>query len=205
MKRSITLITLTLSVLFAFNADAQMSKSEAKEWKKRIKKLQPEQYKQLLDENKALKGQVTSLKTELGSVDDRIAEKDEQMLTYQSQLSDLRSELSKAQSAKPATTAVAAAPAGNMDDTKGIVFKVQIGAFEKVNLSEYVGSSSNFGEDKEGGLNKYTIGVFRDYWKASTFKKYIRQMGIKDAFVASYKDGARVPLKEVLEEVSKKS
>ena len=71
-------------------------------------------------------------------------------------------------------------------------------------MSKY-DNSSNFGVENKDGLQKFTIGVFRDYWEADTFKKYLREMGVKDAWVVSYKDGVRVPIKEVLEGVTKKS
>ncbi len=203
MRKSISLIALAFCCVFAFQANAQMDKKEAKEWKKRIKKLEPEQYKQLLDENKSLKGQVTSLKTELGNVDDRLAEKDQQILTYQSQVGDLREELSRLQS-KQADTPPANSVGNNIDDSRGIVFKVQLGAYKKKeDLSNY--NSSNFNAETEDGLQKVTLGVFRDYWEADKFKKFLRGMGAKEAWIVSYKDGQRVPLKDVLEGTTKKS
>ena len=48
-------------------------------------------------------------------------------------------------------------------------------------------------------MNKYTIGVFKDYWEADTFKKYVREMGVRDAWIVSYRDGQRVDIKDVLE------
>ena len=204
MKKTISLIALALCCVFAFEANAQMDKKEKKEWKKRIKKLEPEQYKQLLDENKSLKGQVTSLKTELGNIDDRLAEKDEQILTYQAQIGDLREELSRVQSKQPAENVATRDIGGNIEENKGVIFKVQLGAFKKKDLKKY-DNSPNFSAEDENGLQKYTIGVFRDYWEADTFKKYLREMGVKDAWVVSYKDGVRVPIKEVLEGVTKKS
>ena len=204
MKKTISLIALALCCVFAFEANAQMDKKEKKEWKKRIKKLEPEQYKQLLDENKSLKGQVTSLKTELGNIDDRIADKDQQILTYQSQVGDLREELSRLQNAKPAENVATTNTGGGIDESRGVVFKVQLGAFSKKDLKKY-DNSPNFSAEDENGLQKYTIGVFRDYWEADTFKKYLREMGVKDAWVVSYKDGVRVPIKDVLEGVTKKS
>jgi vacuolar-type H+-ATPase subunit I/STV1 len=205
MKRIISLVALALCFVFAYDASAQMSKKEAKEWKKRIKKLQPEQYKQLLDENKSLKGQVTSLRTELGNVDDRIAEKDEQILSYQSQVSDLRNELTRVQSEaqNPPPNVASNESASNIDESRGVVFKVQIGAFTQKDLSKYLDNARNFSGEEEGGVRKYTIGVFRDYWDADTFKKYLREMGVKDAWIVSYRDGQRVPIKDVLEGVSK--
>ena len=207
MKKIISLVALSLCFAFAFEATAQMSKKEAKEWKKRIKSLKPEQYKQLLDENKSLKGQTTSLRTELSNVDDRIAEKDEQILSYQSQVSDLRNELTRVQSQAQAQANNPSSneSASNIDESRGVVFKVQIGAFTQKDLSKYLDNARNFSGEEEGGVRKYTIGVFRDYWDADTFKKYLREMGVKDAWIVSYRDGQRVPIKDVLEGVSKKS
>jgi hypothetical protein len=45
--------------------------------------------------------------------------------------------------------------------------------------------------------------VFTDYWEADTFKKYMREMGVSDAWIISYRDGVRVPIKEVLETIPK--
>ena len=64
-------------------------------------------------------------------------------------------------------------------------------------------SDSFFGEVGEDGLMRYTLGVFRDYWEADTFKKYMREMGVSDAWIISYRDGVRVPIKEVLENIPK--
>ncbi|MFT4739135.1 MAG: hypothetical protein ACI8QD_002110 [Cyclobacteriaceae bacterium] len=213
MKRITVLILFIGALAWAHDGAAQMDKQEQKTWKKRIKQLTPEQYKTLLDENKSMKGQMSSLKTELSSVDQTIADKDDQIEQLQNQSSDLRSELN---SAKAESQRLAAQPqvqpqtrgvqGGNIDDQVGIVFKVQIGAFKSKDLSKYKDAGANFSAGtNENGLQTYALGVFRDYWEADTFKKYLREMGVKDAFIASYKDGKRVPIKEVLESVGKKS
>jgi len=89
-----------------------------------------------------------------------------------------------------------------MDYSKGIVFKVQIGAFKNKDLSKYFENNPNFsGEVKEGDPQRVTIGIFRDYWEADTFKKYLREMGVKDAWIVPYKDSQRVEIKDVLEGV----
>ena len=49
------------------------------------------------------------------------------------------------------------------------------------------------------GTKKYTLGFFGDYWEAENFKKYLREMGVKDAWIVAYKNGSRVELKDVLE------
>ena len=193
MKRLITLFAITLAVLVSFEGVAQMSKKEAKEWKKRLKKTSPESFKNMIDENKSMKSQISSLRSELDNVDSQLAAKDEQINQYAAQAADLRDQLEEAKS--KANNASGGA-GGNINENVGVVFKVQIGAYKDVNLSE--DNSNSFGAEK-GDLNKYTIGVFKDYWEADTFKKYIREMGVKDAWIVSYRDGQRVDIKEVLE------
>ena len=52
----------------------------------------------------------------------------------------------------------------------------------------------------EDGYIKYILGQFRDYEMADQFKKKLRKNGVKEAWIVPYKDGNRVPLKEVLSE-----
>lgn len=190
MKRIITMFVIALALGVSFESVAQMSKQEKKEWKKRLKKTTPEQYKNLLDENKSMKSQVSSLRSELDNMDDQLAAKDEQINQYAAQAADLRDQLAKAKAS------AGSSGAGAINDKVGIVFKVQIGAYKEIDLAN--DNTSNFGAEKED-LNKYTIGVFKDYWEADTFKKYIKEMGIKDAWIVSYRDGQRVDISEVLE------
>jgi hypothetical protein len=128
----------------------------------------------------------------MSSKDSRIAELEGQLTQAQSQLSAARAELTQLQE-NPSP----------MDFSKGVVFKVQIGAFRNKDLSKYFENNPNFGGEKgEDGSQRYTIGVFRDYWEADTFKKYMREMGVKDAWIVPYRDGTRVEIKDVLEGVS---
>jgi hypothetical protein len=81
-----------------------------------------------------------------------------------------------------------------------VIFKVQIGSFKNKDLAKYFNNNPNFsGDIDEDGSKKYTLGYFREYWEADTFKKYLREMGVKDAWIVSYKDGKRVSIKDVLE------
>lgn len=208
MKNILTIFSLLMFVGFAQTADAQMSKQETKEWKKRIKALSPEQYKALLEENKSLKGQLSSLKKEVAGVDDRIKEKDDQIADYQDQVSSLRRELADAkkkavENLGSGTTEgnTRSLSSGGAVSEKGVLFKVQIGAFKKKDLSDFSKNNPSFQLDEKDGVMKYTIGMFKDYWEADTFKKYLREMGVKDAWIVAFKDGKRVPIKQVLEGV----
>lgn len=200
MKRFVTLVVLAFFISVGFEASAQMSKKEKKEWKKRIKSLEPEQFKTLIEENKSLKSQTASLKNELAGVDDKLADKDEQINSYQEQVTKLRDQLAEAK-AKPVQPTNP--DKGGINEDVGVVFKVQIGAYASKDLAKYGKQAKNFSQESEDGLNKFTVGAFRDYWEADTFKKYLREMGVKDAFIVSYKDGKRVDIKEVLEGVTK--
>lgn len=95
--------------------------------------------------------------------------------------------------------------AGNSPEFNvGIVFRVQIGAFKQKDLSKYFDNNPNFGGEVGRNPNepqRITIGVFRSYWEADTFKKYMREMGVKDAWIVSYRDGKRVDIKDVLDAI----
>lgn len=90
---------------------------------------------------------------------------------------------------------------------KGIIFKVQVGAYKRRDTSlalEEEKLSGMFEREQSGDINAYTLRYFRDYWQANTFKKKLRAMGVKDAWIVAFQDGKRVPLKSVLKEVTKK-
>ena len=87
---------------------------------------------------------------------------------------------------------------------KGVIFKVQIGAYKQRDLHlmlEEADDQEIFVQEQSGGLNRYTLMRFRDYWQANQFKKELRAMGLKDAFIVAFQDGKRVPLKAVLPEI----
>ena len=123
----------------------------------------------------------------------------------QAQMEAMRTQMAAAaEKAKTGGSATGSTTSKKRPAVKGIAFKVQIGAFQNKDLSKYLDKSDSFfGEVGEDGLMRYTLGVFTDYWEADTFKKYMREMGVSDAWIISYRDGVRVPIKEVLENIPK--
>ncbi len=197
------LIFLCLAV-FALSTTsyAQLSKSEKKEWKKKAKQYakNPESLKQVTEEKATADSQVSSLNQKVTSLQSTISNKDARISELEDQLSQSRTQLtaSRAELAQLKETPIV----NSMDFTKGVVFKVQIGAFKNKDLSKYFENNENFGGEKAGdGTQRLTIGIFRDYWEADTFKKYMREMGVKDAWIVPFKDGERVDIKDVLEGV----
>ena len=207
MKKITFIFCLVFSMVIADQAVAQLSKKEAKEWKKKKKSVSPEEFKNLFDENENLKGQVSGLNGQISSLQSRISDKDARIAELEEQVS--QSEMQIAEAKRRADEAIkeaeaSAAMAQKPGEMKGVVFKVQVGAFKETDLSNYFESSENFtGETNEDGLQVITLGSFTDYWEADKFKKNLRRMGVKEAWIVPYKDGVRVPIKDVLEGVVK--
>ena len=201
-NRLILLFCLALIFSAATTVTAQLSKKEKKEWKKQAKGYakNPESLKQLIEDKQNAESELSSLRQKATQLENSVAGKDSRIAELEDQMSRMRSELSAAQTELAQMKEAPAAT--SMDFSRGIVFKVQIGAFKNKNLAKYFENNPNFGgEVKEGEPQKITIGIFRDYWEADTFKKYMREMGVKDAWIVPYKDGQRVEIKDVLEGV----
>lgn len=202
MKKVIVLFFCLVLITASTQSFAQLSKQEKKEWKKKAKEFSknPANLKQLTEDKQAADNQVSTLNQKVSQMQNQISDKDAKIAQLEDQLSQTRGQLT---SAKAELAQLKESPVVNpMDFSKGVVFKVQIGAFKNKDLAKYFDNNPNFGgEVKEGEPQKITIGIFRDYWEADTFKKYMRDMGVKDAWIVPYKDGQRVEIKDVLEGV----
>jgi hypothetical protein len=200
------IVFFCLALMAASTASfAQLSKKEKKEWKKKAKEFakNPASLKQLTEEKQTADNSVTDLSKQVKTLQNSVSEKDVRITELEDEIGQIRSQLS---TAKAELAQLKAAPPVNpMDFSKGVVFKVQIGAFKNKDLSKYFDNNPNFGGEAAKGEaepQKLTIGVFRDYWEADTFKKYMRDMGVKDAWIVPYRDGQRVEIKDVLEGVT---
>jgi TolA-binding protein len=205
MKTRVLFICLAL-IFSGTTVFAQLSKKEKKEWKKKAKQYakNPATLKQLTEDKQVADNSVTDLSGQLKALQSTISDKNAKIAELEDQISRMRSELN---SAKAELAQLKSAPViSPMDFSKGVVFKVQVGAFKNKDLSKYFDNNPNFGgeaADKDKAEpQKITIGIFRDYWEADTFKKYMREMGVKDAWIVPYKDGVRVEIKDVLEGVT---
>lgn len=201
-NRLFLLFCLALIFSTSTTVTAQLSKKEKKEWKKKAKEYakNPANLKQFTEDKQNADSELSSLRQKNSQLESSIAGKDSRIAELEDQVSRMRSELSSAQAELAQMKEAPAAT--SMDFSRGIVFKVQIGAFKNKNLAKYFENNPNFGgEVKEGEPQKITIGIFRDYWEADTFKKYMREMGVRDAWIVPYKDGQRVEIKDVLEGV----
>jgi vacuolar-type H+-ATPase subunit I/STV1 len=202
MKTRVLFLCLAL-IFSGTQVFSQLSSKEKKEWKKKAKEYakNPANLKTLLEEkqaadtdNSALKGQVSTLNNQISDKTAKIAELEDEISKMRSELTSTKAEIAQLKEAPPVVN--------SMDFSKGVVFKVQIGAFKNKDLAKYFDNNPNFGgEATDKGEQKFTIGVFRDYWESDKFKKYLREMGVKDAWIVPFKDGQRVDIKDVLEGV----
>ena len=79
----------------------------------------------------------------------------------------------------------------------GLVYKVQIGAFVYFDINKYLkDTGENFEGETADGMNKYTMGNFRELAVAEAFMKDVQKMGIKDAWIVPHIDGIRVTHEE---------
>lgn len=169
-------------------AFAQMSKEEKKAWKKKKKAMNPLAFKQIVEEQEEIKEKINQTRQELEMLRSQLSEKDRRL----AQLREENQQLEQQRQEVDATSRQG-------PDERGVYFRVQVGAYERIDLSSRITQKADMKVEDEGGIKKYTIGYFNDYWEADKFKKYLQSMGIKDAWIVAYRDGVRVDIKEALE------
>ena len=178
--------------------EAALSREEKKQWKKKLKQLSPAKYKNLMTEYYGLEDHVSQLEQEVASCQKTASSKDKKLKKYGEKLKEASEIVSSVKKKEKGQTAAPPPQPKERPDESGVLFRVQIGAYKNMDLTQYSGQE-NFGVDKAGDVNKYMVGAFRDYREADSFKKYLRQMGVKDAWVVAYRDGARVDVNEVIQ------
>lgn len=83
----------------------------------------------------------------------------------------------------------------DLEMPKGLVYRVQVGAFAK-QLPENIFTefSPVTGEKLKNGITRYMAGFFDSRGKSTDAQKQIRGLGYGDAFIVAYCDGQRVSL-----------
>lgn len=199
MKNILAILAIMACIAVAPEAKAQLSRKEKKEWKKKMKSMDPSDFKELVETKNSLESEVSDLRSQVSNLEGEVDQKDDRINAVQSQMRQAETELADAREQLKALEEDASE--NETRTANGVVFKVQVGAYKNKDLSQYNDNSDNFSGEQQGDLQAITLGNFRDYWEADTFKKYLREMGVKDAWVVPYKDGQRVPMKDVLEGV----
>lgn len=148
---------------------------------------------------KDMQAALTSLNGNVTDLNQKIADLEAAKADLQSKLDQANADADKAkqdlaaaqEAATTAKTEADKAKAG-MIAPSGLAFKVQIGAYKSFNISTYFEKPKSINTEDVDGMNKYIIGYFNDLDKATAFQKDVKKMGIKDAWIVPYKDGARI-------------
>lgn len=94
-------------------------------------------------------------------------------------------------------------PEKPVTEDKGIIYKIQIGAyskappgwvqdlFKKLRVIRRIDQYTD-----ENGVTVYTVGELKSYKDALQMQSQVRTEGVKDAFVAAYKNGERISVNE---------
>ncbi|MBX2870916.1 MAG: hypothetical protein KTR30_02420 [Saprospiraceae bacterium] len=202
MRMLTRIIILTLMVSFGYTAHAQkLTKEEKKALKAQLKKYRKnpellrdltEESDALREENRELQSRINQMESEKSHSSSQVAQKDRELMELNNRLLDAQEALRQKNEEPPAVMTP-------REVETGTHFKIQIGAYEKTYIPENL-AGEDMGLESDGSLQKVLVGKFNDYQAAKELKKYIRNIGIKDAFIVAYRDGLRVDLDEVVAE-----
>jgi len=177
---------IPFSYIFLIGSLSAFAQDETAEWTAKLKETDPMALKALYEERDNLKASV--------------AAKDQSIADLTKQLEEVKANSVKMPVEKNETDVSSNGYDRQNANSEGVTFKVQIGAFRNKDLTKYFENNKNFSGDVDAdGTKKYTLGYFSDYWESDRFKKYLREMGVKDAWIVPYKSGKRLNIKDVLE------
>lgn len=194
----------TLAILFSIStvSVAQLSKADKKEWKEKMKSAGLDGFKELSDERDAAVAKASSMEAELESLEVENTKLKSDVADYKKAAKEAAEKLAAEKLARDKEEEGNSYGLYSRSVSKGVVYKVQLGAYKNFDMTKYFNNHKNFsGEIDDDGTMKYTVGEFTEYWEAEQFKKLLREMGVKGAWIVSYQEGKRIPLKDALEGV----
>ncbi|MBN8697073.1 MAG: PD40 domain-containing protein [Bacteroidetes bacterium] len=97
----------------------------------------------------------------------------------------------------------------SVQDEKGVIFKVQIGAFNEdvplpiANKFLRIAKMGVKNFEDEQGRTVYTVGVYANYEDAAKAKALVVEQGITDAFIIAFSDGKKISIDEAKQLLTK--
>lgn len=173
-------------------------KEEKKIWKKKAKGYvkDPIALKNELENNnkqiRDLSVKNTELQKKLMSCSSRVDSLQALLSQKINELQSLQSQKDKLQAQLEAQRNIV-----EKDIQPGLVYKVQIGAFVHFDMNQYLkDTGEHFEGENMDGMNKYSIGKFKELELAEAFRKDVQKLGIKDAWIVPHIDGRRSTMEE---------
>tara|TARA_B100000809_G_scaffold135519_1_gene133100 strand:- start:1647 stop:3668 length:2022 start_codon:yes stop_codon:yes gene_type:complete len=85
----------------------------------------------------------------------------------------------------------------DVKNIQGVFYTIQVGVYSKeVTAGQLNNVSPLYSERIEGGLIRYSSGIYKTLANANSAKDKIRKLGIANAFVSAYNEGVRIKIAE---------
>ncbi len=163
-------------------------KQEQKTWKKKLKKMSVEEFYNVMTKHEQLKGQSGSYEMEMGALEADSKGKSEEIQRNEAQMQRLKNNIAQLEK-----NCESHGEGSNLSE--GVVHKVQVGDFNDPTLKAFQEEGKFWEKDEimnsDTFRKVYTIAYFKDNFRAQAFKKMLRDMGVKDAYVQTYQDGQK--------------
>lgn len=139
------------------------------------------------------RNELNAAQQELAQAKSMLGGSGQQMTQIQQENQALREQLNSSQAQLATVTQQMQASSDNY----GVWFRVQIGAYEQRQIDKDLETTDQLSLEKGGDVQKVALGRFRNYNDAKKLQTQLQGMGLKDAWIVSYKDGVRVPIEQV--------
>lgn len=195
------LLFMFCGTLATVNAQ-ELSKAELKEWKNKAKeyKRNPAALKAVVEESERYRKESQQLLSQVNQLEASNANNQARVNQLQQEVSRLENDLMAAEESLRTMAAEQndyTGSRGSSDDMTGLIFRVQIGAYSKTNIPGSLdGAGDNMDFETSDGMQKVIVGKFQDFESAKELRDYMRKIGIPDAWVVPYMNGARISLEE---------
>ncbi|MCH2081495.1 MAG: SPOR domain-containing protein [Saprospiraceae bacterium] len=150
--------------------------------------------KEMSSEPTVSKKQLERCENQIAKMKAQLSDKDAIISQLEGENQTLSNDISSAQ--KQLRTVTAKMQASS--DDYGIWFRVQIGAYKNRQIDKNLETTDELSLEKPDDIQKVSLGRFRQYEDAKRLKNQLKGMGLKDAWIVSYKDGKRISIEEAL-------
>lgn len=150
--------------------------------------------KEMPSEPTVSKKQLERCEDQLAKMQAQISDKDAIITQLEGENQALGSEITATQNQLRTVTA----KMQESSDDYGIWFRVQIGAYKNREIDKDLATTDELSLEKPDDIQKVALGRFRQYEDAKKLQTQLKGMGLKDAWIVSYKDGKRISIEEAL-------
>ncbi len=181
--------------------DGELTKEEKKRWKDAAREYRRNlpALKALVEEHEYYQSENRQLQQQVNDLNAQISNRERTVDDLQEQIAGLNQRLMVAEASNQQRDVVVVEPPQPVASSpQGVVYRIQIGAYENNQLDPNLSNTDDFRLETYGNLQRVIIGELRNYNNALTLRDRLREMGVSDAFVVAYRDGVRVDVEDTL-------